>query len=128
MGYLTTLLPAARTRQLPLTRDQAILLMAAFNEIMLGVDTYLSHVLNQTIRPREWFPILFGPAAGVLLLVAGLIALRRRHAATWLATAVFFSSIVVGVLGAYFHLIRGILPAAPQQAMDWPLSVNFCTR
>lgn len=113
MGYLGTLFPPLAARRLPLSRDQALLLLAAFNEIMLGVDTYLSHVLNQTIRPREWIPILFGPAAGVLLLVAGLLALRRRRLAITLATIVFVSSIVVGVLGAYFHLIRGILPSAP---------------
>jgi hypothetical protein len=73
----------------------------------------LAHVLNNTIQPREWIPILFGPTAGVLLLVAGLIALRNRKMAAWLATAVFLASIIVGVLGAYFHFIRGILPSAP---------------
>lgn len=113
MSYLATLYPAAARWRLPLSRDQAILLMAAFNEIMLGVDTYLAHVLNQTIRPREWIPILFGPAAGILLLVAGLLALRRRNLAVGLATAVFLSSMVVGALGAGFHFVRGILPAAP---------------
>jgi hypothetical protein len=87
--------------------------MAAFNEILLGLDTLLAHVLNNTIRPREWIPIIFGPTAGILLLVAGLIAMRNRRQAAWLATAVFLASIVVGVLGAYFHLIRGILPSAP---------------
>lgn len=87
--------------------------MAAFNEIMLGLDTLLAHVLNNTIQPREWIPIIFGPIAGVLLLVSGLIALRNRKTATWLATAVFLTSIIVGVLGAYFHLVRGTLPNAP---------------
>jgi hypothetical protein len=113
MANLNTLLPAIRNRQLPVSRDQAMLLMAAFNEIMLGLDTLLAHVLNNTIQPREWIPILFGPTAGVLLLVAGLIALRNRKMAAWLATAVFLASIIVGVLGAYFHFIRGILPSAP---------------
>lgn len=87
--------------------------MAAFNEIMLGLDTLLAHVLNNTIQPREWIPIIFGPVAGILLLGAGLIALRNRKTAVWLATAVFLTSIIVGVLGAYFHLIRGTLPTAP---------------
>ena len=88
-----------------------MLLMAAFNEIMLGLDTFLAHVLNNTIQPREWIPIIFGPIAGLMLLVAGLLALRNRQQATWLATAVFLTSIIVGVLGAYFHLVRGTLPA-----------------
>ena len=113
MIYLATVFPKAGQRRLPISRDQAMLLMAAFNEIMLGLDTLLAHVLNNTIRPREWIPIIFGPAAGIMLLVAGLIALRNRKTATWLATAVFLTSIIVGVLGAYFHLIRGTLPTAP---------------
>jgi hypothetical protein len=113
MGYLATVFPSLASRKLPVSRDQTMLLLAAFNEVMLGVDTYLSHVLNQTIRAREWIPIVFGPVAGILLLIAGLIALRRRRLAITLATLVFVVSIVVGVLGAYFHLIRGILPSAP---------------
>lgn len=113
MNYLATVFPKAGQRRLPISRDQAMLLMAAFNEIMLGLDTLLAHVLNNTIRPREWIPIIFGPAAGIMLLVSGLIALRNRKTATWLATAVFLTSIIVGVMGAYFHLIRGTLPTAP---------------
>lgn len=113
MNYLATVFPKAGQRRLPISRDQAMLLMAAFNEIMLGLDTLLAHVLNNSIRPREWIPIIFGPAAGIMLLVAGLIALRNRKTATWLATAVFLTSIIVGVMGAYFHLIRGTLPTAP---------------
>ncbi len=113
MNYLATVFPKAGQRRLPISRDQAMLLMAAFNEIMLGLDTLLAHGLNNTIRPREWIPIIFGPVAGIMLLVAGLIALRNRKTATWLATAVFLTSIIVGVLGAYFHLIRGTLPTAP---------------
>lgn len=113
MNYLATVFPKAGRKRLPVSRDQAMLLMAAFNEIMLGLDTLLAHGLNNTILLREWIPIVFGPVAGVLLLVAGLIALRNRDTAAWLATAVFIASIVVGVLGAYFHFIRGILPTAP---------------
>ena len=112
MNDISFYLPAA-TRRLPISRDQAVLLMAAFNEIMLGVDTYLAHVLNGTISGREWIPILFGPIAGILLLIAGLIAIKNRTAASWLATFVFLASILVGVFGAYFHWVRGTLPTAP---------------
>jgi hypothetical protein len=113
MNYLATLYPRVRRRQMPVSRDQAVLLMAAFNEIMLGLDTYLSHVLNHTIIAREWVPIIFGPVAGLILLFSGLIALRNRPLASWLATAVFFASMLVGLLGAYFHIVRGTLPSAP---------------
>lgn len=101
-----------RLRQLPLTRDQLMLIMAAVNEIFLGIDTYLAHRISGTIVPREWIPILFGPAAGLLLFVAGLVALRRRPLAALIATVTLFASVVVGLLGAYFHFIRAILPAA----------------
>lgn len=112
MNDISVYLPAA-TRRFPITRDQSVLLMAAFNEFMLGLDTYLAHVLNGTITGREWIPILFGPIAGTMLLISGLIAFRNRTAASWLATLVFLASITVGVLGAYFHFIRGTLPTAP---------------
>ena len=90
-----------------------MLLMAAVNEIFLGVDIYLAHSISGTITPREWIPIVFGPIAGVLLLVAGLIALKQRPLATVIANGVFVASIVVGLLGAYFHVVRAILPTAP---------------
>ena len=113
MGHLATIFPVMRQRRLPLSRAQIIMLMAAFNEIMLGLDTYLAHVLNNTILLREWIPIVFGFGSGVVLLFAGLVAIRNRSLASWLATIVFVLSIVVGVLGAYFHFIRGTLPTAP---------------
>jgi hypothetical protein len=89
-----------------------MLLMMATNEIFLGIDTYLAHSLSGTIRPFEWIPIIFGPVAGVVLLIVGLLALRRRFLANTLATIVFGASIVVGLLGAYFHLNRAVLPGA----------------
>jgi hypothetical protein len=105
--------PARRLPRIPLTRDQWMLLMAAVNEIFLGVDTYLAHSISGTLRGGEWIPIIFGPIAGALLLVAGLIALRRRPLASALATGVLLMSIGVGFVGAYFHLHRALLPSGP---------------
>jgi hypothetical protein len=51
--------------------------------------------------------------AGALLLLSGIAALRNRPLATVFATFVFIASIAVGLLGAYFHLHRALLPAAP---------------
>jgi len=114
MGMLEAIHPRlAFVRRLPLTRDQWMLLMAAVNLIFLGIDTYLAHLISGTIRPNEWIPVIFGLTAGVVLLVAGLIAIRNRRIATWLATAVLLASIGVGLLGAYFHWMRAILPTAP---------------
>jgi hypothetical protein len=100
-------------RRPPLNRDQVVLLMTALNLILLGLDTYLAHSISGTIRPGEWIPIIFGPVAGVLLLLAGLIALRQRQAANIIASLVCFASILVGILGSYYHLHRAILTTAP---------------
>jgi hypothetical protein len=105
--------PLARVKRLPFTRDQFILLMVAVNEIFLGVDIYLAHSISGTIVPNEWIPIIFGPTAGVLLFILGLVALRKRMLANVLASVIFIFSIVVGLLGAYFHIRRGILPTGP---------------
>jgi hypothetical protein len=110
--YLPIAFPAASRLRLPISRDQAVLLLVAVNLLLLGVETYLAHLISGTIVPREWIPILFGPAGGALLLLAGLLALRRRRLATALAILVFVVSIAVGLLGAYFHVIRAVLPNA----------------
>lgn len=124
MFYLAEAIPAARRLRLPFSRDQAVLLLVAFNEIMLGVETYLAHQVSGTIVPNEWIPILFGPVAGLLLLLAGLLALRNRSLATWLASIVFVISIIVGLAGAYFHVMRAILPSGPAgQQVSVPLLV-----
>ena len=113
MYYLAVLFPALERRRIPLTRDQLMLLMAAINLLFLAFDIYLAHNLNGTIRPREWIPIIFGAAAGIVLLLAGLIAFRWRRTASILATIVLLTSIIVGILGAYFHIVRATLPTAP---------------
>ncbi len=124
LAELSLPLDGLRRRWLPLTRDQMMLLMAAVNEIFLGIDTYLAHSISGTIRPYEWIPIVFGPVAGGLLLIAGLIALRRRPLASSIATIVLGASIVVGLLGAYFHLRRALLPqAAPGEQVSVDLLV-----
>jgi hypothetical protein len=111
--YLAVLFPSLKDRPLPLTRDQLMLLMAAVNLLFLSFDIFLAHNLNGTIRPREWIPIIFGVVAGILLLIAGLIAFRWRRVAEIVATVVLFASVVVGLLGAYFHVVRATLPNAP---------------
>lgn len=90
-----------------------MLLLVAVNQFFLSLDTYLVHVANGTIRAREAIPIWFGVVAGLALLICGVIARRNRHLASIIATVVFVGSVVVGVLGFYFHLRRGMLPNAP---------------
>ena len=111
MYHLATLFPVLRRLRLPVSRDRAVLLLVAFAEIGLAVDIYLAHIIDRTIKPYEWIPIIFGPIAGLLLLVAGVIALRHRTPAALLATGVFVASAAVGLAGAWFHLQRAALPA-----------------
>jgi hypothetical protein len=87
--------------------------MMALNLFFLSVDIYLAHSISGTIVPNEWIPIVFGVVGAVLLVVAGLIALANRPLATLIATVTLLVSTAVGLLGAYFHLIRGILPTGP---------------
>lgn len=113
MYYLALLFPALQGRRLlPLSRDQLMLIMAAINMVFLAIDIYLAHNLNGTIRFREWIPIVFGLVAGALLFFTGLVALLHRPLASVIVTVVVFASIVVGFLGAYFHIVRAIRPAA----------------
>jgi hypothetical protein len=113
MYYLATILPAVRRLKIPLSRDQVMLLMVAFNEFMLAVEIYLAHSISGTIVPYEWIPIIFGVIAGVILGFAGLVALRNRPLAMWISIPTFLTSILVGLLGAYFHVSRAVLSGAP---------------
>jgi hypothetical protein len=117
MYYLASAFPKIAERKLPFTRDQALLFMVAINEIILGVDIFLAHSISGTIVPYEWIPIIFGPVAGVLLLVAGVISLKKRSVAVVISSIMFVLSIVVGVLGSYFHLRRALLLDAPLSEM-----------
>lgn len=113
MHSLALLFPQLQSRRFLLSRDQWVLFLVAVNQFFLSLDTYLVHVLNGTIVIREWIPIVFGVVAGVLLLLAGLVALRFRKTAVSIAILVFIASMIVGVMGAYFHFVRGIQPTAP---------------
>jgi len=113
MYHLVTVFPLLKRLRIPISRDQAMLLMLALNELLLGLETYLAHAISGTIVTREWIPIIFGPVAGILLILAGLLAIRKRPLAAVIATLIYLASLVVGLLGAYFHLVRAILPYAP---------------
>jgi hypothetical protein len=112
MYFLAEAIPAVRRLRIPYSRDQFFMLLVAFNELMLAVEIYLAHSISGTIVAKEWIPIIFGPIAAVLLGIAGLISLRNRPLATWIAIPTLVSSIVIGLLGAYFHVYRAFQPFA----------------
>ena len=113
MYNLATVLPVFhRLRFIP-SRSVVMLLMMALNELLLGAETYSAHIISGTIRGGEWVPIIYGPLAAALLLLAGLLARRRRTLGVIVANVTFLSSAVVGFLGAYYHLHRALQPFAP---------------
>ena len=109
MYLLAEVLPGVRRIRLPLSRDQLFLLLAAFNQLFIALDIFLAHSVDGTIKPNEWIPIVYGGLAGMALLAAGIIALRNRPLATLVANVVFAVGIIIGVLGAWFHLRRTVL-------------------
>ena len=113
MYHLATVFPFVRRIRVPLTRDRVILLMVGINLIFLGGEHYMAHLISGTIRPNEWIPISFGPVSGAILLLVGMTPLSRQRFAPVFITALLSASIVVGLLGAYFHFMRAILPTAP---------------
>ena len=113
MYYLAEVFPIIRKLKIPLKRSQVMLLMLALNFLLLGVETYTAHIVSGTIVPYEWIPIIYGPLAAVILLATGVVSLKKRQTASLIANIVFVVSIVVGLLGMYFHLSRGIVPGAP---------------
>ena len=124
MYHLATLFPAVKRIRIPLSRDQLMLIMLALNELLLGLETFIAHLISGTIVPYEWIPIIFGPTAAILLVIAGLIAQRQRGTANVIATIVYLTSIAVGLLGAYFHLIRAMRPyALPGDRLSVPLLI-----
>ncbi len=124
MYHLQTVFPLVKRVRIPLSRDQVMLLMLALNELLLGLETYLAHSISGTIMPKEWIPIIFGPIAGILLLFTGVLAIRKRSVAALAASLIYLASIVVGLLGISFHLMRAVLPfASPGQQVSIPLVV-----
>lgn len=109
MALLGIVWPRFRHNRLALSRDQFFLLLAAFNQIFIALDIYLAHSINGTLKANERIPIYYGAAAGIALLAAGAVALRRRNLATRLANFVFVIGFVVGLLGAWLHLDRTVL-------------------
>ena len=124
MYLLAEAIPAIRRWRIPFSRDQMFMLMAAFNELMLAVEIYLAHSISGSLVGNEWIPVIFGPIAALTLALAGLVSLRNRSLALWLAIPTLLSSVVVGLLGAYFHVYRAFLPyAAAGQQFNISLAV-----
>ena len=112
MYHLAEVFPLLNRFNLPFTRDQVMLFMVAVNEVFLGLDHYLAHLVSGTIRPLEMLPIIFGVFAGLLVLIL-LAWLESRGVVSVIVTVVMSFGIAIGILGWWLHFIRTILPSAP---------------
>lgn len=108
-----TLIPGIGEFHLPLSRNDLLLLLVAFAEIGMAAEIYLAHLISGTIKPAEWIPIIFGPLAGISFIIA--IGLRfRARGATFISSLLVIltgmASVVVGIMGTAFHLVRALPP------------------
>jgi uncharacterized membrane protein (DUF485 family) len=88
-------------------------LMVIINELFLGLDHYLAHLISGTIRAQEAIPIYFGVISGTILIILFIIGFRKRDLAAVLASVVLLLSIAVGITGWVFHFMRAFLENAP---------------
>ena len=117
-----TLIPGIGEFQLPLNRNDLLLMLVAFNEIGIGFETYLAHLISGNVKPAEAIPVIFGPLAGVVLLAA--LFLRIRHNAITTSTLIIIGvaslSVCVGILGSAFHWERALAPnVLPGSRLRW---------
>lgn len=117
----TTRIPGIGDLRLPVTRSDLLLLLVAFMEIGLGVETYLAHLISGSVKPMEFIPVVFGPVAGSILLFALVMRLRgAKLPATLIILLVAGASVAVGLIGSAFHWSRVLPPASfPDQSLRW---------
>lgn len=106
-------IPGIGEFHLPLSRNDLLLTLVALTEIGLGVETALAHLISGHIKPGEAVPVVFGPIAGILLLIALGLRIRARGAtlpSSLLVIATGMASVVVGIIGTAFHWARVLPP------------------
>jgi hypothetical protein len=117
-----TIIPGIGEFNLPLTRNDLLLLLVAFSEFALGLESYLAHLISGGIKPAEMTPVVFGPVAGTILLLAMVLRISKRQAtiATLIIMGVAAASIMVGILGSAFHWDRALTPSVlPGDRIRW---------
>jgi len=92
-----------------------MLVMVTINELFLGFEHYLAHMISLSLRPWEMVPVIFGFSAGIILIIAGAISLFwSRRIAAWIAGAVLLLTMLLGLWGFVLHVLRATtLEAGP---------------
>jgi hypothetical protein len=110
----STLIPGIGEMTLPVSRSDLLLILVAMNEFGIGLESYLAHLISGGIKPAESIPVIFGPVAGLVLLFAIWLQLKRNVIATstLIILGIAVASIGVGILGSTFH-----------RSATWPLPI-----
>lgn len=106
-------IPGIGQFHLPLSRNDLLLLLVAFAEIGTGLETYLAHLISGDVKPAESVPVIFGPIAGILLIIALGLRIRARKAtfsSSMIVILTGLASVAVGVIGTAFHWARALPP------------------
>lgn len=108
-----SVIPGIGRFHLPLSRNDLLLLLVAFAEIGTGLETYLAHLISGDVKPAESVPVIFGPIAGVLLIIALIMRVRSKGAtipSSLIVIMTGLASVAVGVIGSAFHWSRALPP------------------
>jgi len=105
-------------------RNDLLLGLVALTEIGLGVETALAHLISGSIKIEESTPIIFGPAAGLAIIVAMVLRWRtdRSRISSLIVILTGLASIAVGIIGSALHWARVMPPASLIDAglsWDW---------
>ena len=79
-------------------------LFAFTNLAFLALDIYVAHMVNAFAYKAEWLPFIFSIVGPILLLPSIIGSDPRAALARWPGLIVGGMSILLGVLGLYFHL------------------------
>ncbi|MEZ4837072.1 MAG: hypothetical protein R2873_34605 [Caldilineaceae bacterium] len=97
------------------------------NEIFLGIDTYLSHIISSTIVPRGGYRLSLGLCRGWRYFCRADCA-AQPHTGFDLATVTLVLSIGVGLLGAYFPSATPLTPSPVSERLTLDLLVSGAAR
>lgn len=120
--FKETPIPGIGTFHLPVTRNDLLLTLVAFNLIAIGLESYLAHLISGGVKPAEMIPVIFGPLSGIILFFAVYLRIWKQKVV--LSTLVIMVaaglSIGVGLLGVAFHGDRALAPEYfPGSRLRW---------
>lgn len=119
----TSRIPGIGKFHLPLSRNDLLLLLVAFTEIGMGVETALAHLISGHIKIGEAIPVVFGPTAGIILIIAMGLRVRAGRAtllSSFIVIGVGLASVAVGIIGTAFHWARALPPEVfPTSGLQW---------